>query len=78
MDNTESINSSISVDNFFKDAKGFSFWYNFSGFDHFAKITAIADLGDDAGVWLKGDDFVQFNDILQIAEHSKNLHLIIE
>ena len=52
MDNTESIDSSISIDDFFQNIDWLSLRDGLASFDHFGEVTSITKLSDNAGMWL--------------------------
>ena len=46
--------------------------------DEFAEVSAVAELGDDAGVGLERDDFVEPDDVLEVVEHSQDVDFVGE
>ena len=78
VDNAKPIDSPISVDYLFEDADWLSFWDGFAGFNHFGEVSPVAEFSNDAGVEFEGDDLVEFDDVLEVAEKSEYFHLVIE
>ena len=50
MDDSKSVDSSIAVDDLFENLKSLSFGNGAAGLDDLAEVTALAKLGDYAGV----------------------------
>ena len=78
MHDTESVNSSISIDDFFQNANCLSFWNGLASLYHFGEVSAITELGDDAGMGFEGDDLVKFDYVLEVTKESEYFHLVIE
>jgi len=67
MYNSESVDSSIAIDDLFKYLECLLFWYASTRLNDFAKITSIAKLGNYAGVGVCGDNFMHFYHVLEVA-----------
>ena len=78
MDYAEFIDSSISIDDLFKNADCLFFRNDFSQFDHFSEVSSITELGDDASMRYEGYDLVEFDDVLDVGEQSKDFHFVVE
>ena len=78
MNNPKSVDTSISIDDFFEDADWLSFRNCFASFDHFGKISTITKLGDDTCVGFKRNDLVEFYYVLEVTKESKDFHLVIK
>ena len=78
MYNSESIDASISIDYLFEDSDGLSLRDSFANFDHFSEVASLAEFSGYAGVSFKGDDVIEFDDVLEVAEHSEYFDLVIE
>ena len=62
------IDSSISIDDLFKNADCLFFRNGLSKLDHFSQIASITELGDDTGVWFKRYNLVELDDVLDVSE----------
>ena len=78
VNNAETVDSPISVDDFFEDGDWLSFGDGLSGFNHFGEVSPVAEFSNDAGMEFEGDDLVEFDDVLEVAEKSEDFHLVIK
>lgn len=78
MDDAKFIDSSVTIDDLFKNTNSLFLGDGLAHFDHFGKVAPVTELGDNACVWLHGDDLVEFDDVLDVAEQSKDFHFVVE
>ena len=78
MDDSKSVDSSIAVDDLFENLKSLSFGNGAAGLDDLAEVTALAKLGDYAGVAFGWEDLVHFDHVLEVAEQTQNLDLVVQ
>ncbi len=78
MDDSESVDSSIAVDDLFEDFESLSFRNVPPSFDHLAEVASVAKLSDYAGVAFGREDLVDFDDVLEIAKQTQNLDFVVE
>jgi hypothetical protein len=75
---SESVDSSITIDDLFKYLDCLALWDASTRLDDFAEITSITKFGNYAGVGLGGDNFMHFYHILKVAKQTQYLYLVVE
>ena len=78
MQNSIFIDLTISIYDIYKNLSGLSFRDEASIFDDFCEISSFAELCNDACCGFERNNFIDFDDILLIAEQFKNFYLIVE
>ena len=78
MYNSETIDASVSIDYLFENSDGLSLGDSFANFDHFSEVASLAEFSGNAGVSFEWNDVIEFDDVLEVAEHSKYFDLVVE
>lgn len=68
MHNAKFIDTPISIDDLFENAHGLLLGDGLAHLDHFGQIAPLTEFSHDAGMRLEGDDFVETDDVLDVAE----------
>lgn len=74
----EAMDATITVDDLRQHVNGLALCHFLMFLDELGQVAAVAELGDDAGVGLERDDFVKFDDVLQVVEDLKDVDLVAE
>ena len=78
MNNSEFIDSPVAIDDLFEDTNGFFFRNVFPCLNHFCQVASIAELGDDTGMGLEGNDLVELDDVFYVGEQLEDFNFVAE
>lgn len=78
VDDAEAVNATITVDDLREYADGLALGHLLMFLDEAGQVSAVAELGDDAGVGLEGDDFVELDDVLEVVEDLEDVDFVAE
>lgn len=72
----EAMDATITVDDLREDVNGLPLSHFLMFLDEPGQIAAVAEFGNDAGVGLERNDFVEFDDVLQVVEDLKDVDFV--
>lgn len=76
VDDAEAVDATITVDDLREDVDGLALGHLLVLLDEAGEVSSVAELGDDAGVGLEGDDFVELDDVLEVVEDLEDVDFV--